>query len=507
MTGNVLRHRGCLATSENVETAWLRGGNVPAVLRCPAHGPGRSVGALPPRGEWTKEWDARTAGSGSNKKVLGMWSLILLALTYSGHQTPAAGSGPVSFGSTLCEIGDLDSNGSAEILVGAPWESGGRVLVLDPRDGNVLREHAGEAGDGQFGSALLAAGDLDGDGLPEYIIGSAGQSDLSASATASVYSSQGELLRRHTLCVGGALWRGGPRLGMTPVMCSTGDVDLDGTPDYAVASKEVSGENSGKGVVRVYSGATGEAVREVYGKPGLPFGQALGSGAISGLTGVPDLLVSSVPDLHLPGARHASSEVTLYSMQEGGRMIRRHVPTGSSCGYGFALCVLADLDGDGCREYAVSQPYTIPSEQEPIMVYSGQSGRAVWKWSGEGSEGLFGAILVPWNGGRGILVSSPAGNTPGLQLFEHGRESSVLRIDPPRLHMELNYGASVCVLEGYDADKAASVAVGAPCYYENAACDSLLFIQSCASGEMTNVFTGAGRTEIPNSDGEENTGR
>lgn len=94
--------------------------------------------------------------------------------------------GFASFGLAVATLGDLDGDGTADLAVGSPFENlgaadGGAVwlLFLQP-DGSVkshVRLSAGAGGLGfatgqtQFGIALAALGDLDGDDVPDLAVG------------------------------------------------------------------------------------------------------------------------------------------------------------------------------------------------------------------------------------------------------------------------------------------------------------------------------------------------
>jgi hypothetical protein len=129
-----------------------------------------------------------------------VWILFLSSDgTLGGHQkiSSTAGNfaGPLSnydyFGSSIHSPGDLDDNGTPDIVVGAVFDDDGGtgiginkgaawVLFLND-DGTVAREHkisdteGGFRGtldeDDSFGSAVSSPGDLDGNGIPDLVVG------------------------------------------------------------------------------------------------------------------------------------------------------------------------------------------------------------------------------------------------------------------------------------------------------------------------------------------------
>jgi len=105
------------------------------------------------------------------------------------------------FGSAIASLGDIDGDGTVEVLVGAVGNvdktEGGAVYVLSlDSDATVTRLHrisrmdltdqAAPLGDDRFGCSLAVLGDWTGDGVPEVAIGSSG-SDTGASDAGAVY--------------------------------------------------------------------------------------------------------------------------------------------------------------------------------------------------------------------------------------------------------------------------------------------------------------------------------
>lgn len=93
------------------------------------------------------------------------------------------------FGYSLAGISDIDSDGIADLIVGAPHAGinhEGRVFVLSGVDGFLLSSFEGEESADLFGFAVAAAGDFNGDGIEDILIG-APQNDLGGSDAGRAY--------------------------------------------------------------------------------------------------------------------------------------------------------------------------------------------------------------------------------------------------------------------------------------------------------------------------------
>lgn len=176
------------------------------------------------------------------------------SLATAGWTTSAGGQ----LGAALAHLGDADGDGVAELAIGAPVQSveGHRlgavwVLPADAPAGDVsavaLGWLSGPGQDSLFGLALAGAGDVDGDGLDDLLVGAPGwEEDPGAGGAAFVVGAEA-LVGASGGGVGAdvealaTLYSSGVDEGAGYAVLGAGDMNADGEPDLCVGAPDAEG--------------------------------------------------------------------------------------------------------------------------------------------------------------------------------------------------------------------------------------------------------------------------
>ena len=157
------------------------------------------------------------------------------------------GVGGESLGWSLADVGDIDKDGHADILVGALGGGGsgrGAAYLYSGRSGVLMRRHDGDASWHNFGYSVAWGGDVNKDGYLDYLVGTPFAS--STRGQAKVFSGKdGRQL--------GTTWTK-DRVGWS--VSGVGDMDLDGHSDIVLGRPEDSTGGKSFGSVEVISGAS-----------------------------------------------------------------------------------------------------------------------------------------------------------------------------------------------------------------------------------------------------------
>ena len=368
------------------------------------------------------------------------------------------------FGWIARGIGDVDGDGRTDFVTSAPSKNigganAGRVYVYSSKSGRLLWSVDGKPGD-QLGIGIEAAGDVNRDGITDVV--------ASAPGIGKVYvfsGKDGKLLLTMT-AENRADTFGGHVSG-------AGDVNGDGTADVLVGAPDnnkqrgaayvysgkdgkllvkLTGEREGDQFGAAVSGSTGKTgtllmvgaplgganhhgrtyvYKSLDARPAFTFdadasGQALGAmflsvpGDMDG-DGFPDIYASDFSD---NGTAPGAGRIYLYSGKQGRRL---YTLTGKTAGEGFgtSASVAGDVDGDGIPDLIVgSWQYSAEAiSGGRAYLYSGKNGKLLKTYTCRIPGDTFGfdAVGIGSANGQGPVDFLITSAWSGVHGFHSGR--------------------------------------------------------------------------------------
>ena len=343
--------------------------------------------------------------------------------------------GAAGFGAAVAGLDDVDADGTADVFVGAPGSA--RAFVVSGATGGILRQITDPTPSGfDFGFAVAAAGDIDGDGLNDLAVGAPTRPPVCPTAApchhappsrgrALVFPSASGSVARELVSASVVH----PGFGRT--IAGIGDVSGDGIADVAVGAPG----GQGPGAVVAFSGADGAELWSQRGPsegpgPLTAFGEPiLAVPDVSG-DGIGDILVSAPS-----GSGVTAPQGRVYVLSGATGAVVRIVsdPAASVAdAFGGALSTVGDQDGDGVVDHLIGAPGTgrlhLHSGDDGVLIRTiplpadpqgqGVSLAGAGDENGDGSDDVWvgvrsagTAYLLDGNGA--VLASTTASSTGG----------------------------------------------------------------------------------------------
>ena len=352
--------------------------------------------------------DNNGTNSGSARVFSGLDGSVLY--TFNGD------SAHDLFGSPSSGAGDVNGDGYADLIVGAQGDdpngsSSGSARVFSGVDGSILYTFDGDSAGDDFGGSCSGAGDVNGDGYADLIVGSARDSNNGTfSGSARVFSGlDGSVLY---------LFNGDSPNDFFGVSVSgAGDVNGDGFADLIVGAHRDGNNGFLSGSARVFSGVDGSVLYTFDGdSPDDVFGGSVSGAGDVNADGYDDLIVGSKG---FPFDGPSPGYARVFSGLDGGIL---YTFDGDSPGdyFGSSVSCAGDVNGDGFADLIVGAVVDDNNGQwsGSARVFSGVDGSVLYTLDGDSPGDLFGSPVsgagdVNGDGYDDLIVGIPLDDNNG----------------------------------------------------------------------------------------------
>ncbi len=329
------------------------------------------------------------------------------------------------FGWIARKLGDIDGDGIADFVTSAPnnaagGENAGAIYVYSSRRGKLLWRANGEKED-QLGLGVECAGDTNGDGIPDVVASSP------IHGFAHIYSGKDG----STLLTVKSESAEPEAFGQH--VAGAGDVNHDGYSDFIIGAPPPPNSAPGKGIghAYVYSGKDGKLLLTLTGEGE---GDGFGSAVAGYSDGKQMFMVAGAPKA---GPEHKGRVYIYDALSSKPKFVIEGDETAGALG-GMFLSIIGDMDGDGIPDIYASdwQNSAKGPSTGRIYVHSGKNGHRLLMLTGESAGEGFGTCAalagdVDHDGHADLIVgawqqASGATSAGKASLFS-GQEGKLLK--------------------------------------------------------------------------------
>jgi hypothetical protein len=368
----------------------------------------------------------------------------------------------------VASAGDVDGDGRADVLIGD--RSLARARVYSGATGLVLLELLPTVADDRFGAAVAGGLDVNGDGVPDLVVGGGGEVEgLPELGSAEVFSGAS----------GASLWRTQGQVlyeqrGRSVALVR--DTDGDGRAEVLVGAPGRSTLHHRAGGALLFDGQTGQVLRQWFGAGTADqLGFAVAGLDDVNLDGRGDVVLGAIEDYPGPGGAQAHGRVEVKSGANGAALYQRPGPTNVRR-FGSALAGGGDLDGDVRDDWLVAAASLDPADLNRGYVagHAGLDGQELRSQFGPALGDHFGAAVAfapdfdgdgrdDWMVGASQGSGTPLAPSfgPGAVRLLRGADGQLLLEVTGAAHSSL-FGTSVAWLGDSSGDGQGEFAAGAP---------------------------------------------
>lgn len=390
-------------------------------------------------------------------------------------------------GYAVSTAGDVDGDGKAGILAGAPFYDNGQTdegrVYLYEGSFEMLWTLESDQANAHFGQAVSPAGDVNGDGYADILVG--------APAYSAGQTGEGQVFVYHGPVLGGPAWTAegnqtNAHFGQT--VSPAGDVNGDGLADILVGTPHYfTGQaNAGRaaafygdaGTLQAAAGWTAEGNKNFTA-----LGQAVNTAGDVNGDGYADLVIGA-PEWD-NGQTNEGRALVYHGGPGGWSSIANWMMeiNQGNAKFGTSVSTAGDVNGDGYADLAVGAPYydDIGVQNEGrVFVYHGTANglNPLPAWVGEGNQAnaLYGysastAGDVNGDGYADLIVGAPDYDGPftdgGAAFVYFGSAAGLSATADLVLHSDAaqaDFGTAVSTAGDVNGDGYSDILVGAPAY-------------------------------------------
>jgi hypothetical protein len=432
----------------------------------------------------TREWAARAWYA---YVALSLTSVILGSVMRSSEaQQYLSGSSTAElYGSTVSSAGDVNGDGFTDVIVGAPsFNSGqGRALVYLSSSAGVASTPVwitnGGGTEGFFGSSVASAGDVNGDGYGDVIVGAPNEGGRLEGAAYLFLGSPTGVASMPAWSFAGS--SGLENLGRS--VASAGDINGDGFGDVIVGSPGYTNGELAEGRALVFLGsASGLSSQPSWSfeanSASALFGWSVASAGDTNRDGYSDIIIGAPQE---KGVRPGQGKAYVFL---GGATGIANLPAwtyGTNLQavsqFGLSAAGAGDVNGDGYSDIIVGEHgYTAGRAYVFISTSTGISQTPSWTFQGNTNGGQLGFSVASAGdlnrdgfadvviGARGEQYCQSGGRVGGAYVFIGS--SAGLSSLPTWSHFGVSdgdgFGYSVASAGDVNGDNRGDLIIGAP---------------------------------------------
>ena len=421
--------------------------------------------------------------------------LTITSLSSSADWIGESDQDNAGLGYALSTAGDVNGDGYSDLIVGAPWYDAGQTdegaafvyygSSTGLTTGSADWTATGGQQDAHFGAAVSIAGDVNGDGYSDVIVGApdydgdqpdegaafvyyGGLADLSVSAWTAHPTHQA-----------------GAHFGTA--VSTAGDVNGDGYGDIIVGAPDYDSDQPGEGTAYVYHGSsTGLSLADwtaTGGQEDAHFGYSVSTAGDVNGDGYGDVSVGA-PDYD--GDQPDEGAAYVYHGSSAGLSLAGWTATGDQedAHFGYSVSTAGDVNGDGYGDLIVGAPDydgDQPGEGAAYVYHGSSTGltadSADWTATGDQQDAHFGAAVsiagdVNSDGYADAIVGAPdyddVQTDEGTAFVYHGGPAGLATAPTWTAHptdqREAHFGTAVSTAGDVNGDGHSDLAIGATGY-------------------------------------------